>query len=472
MFKQTKLCCGLIALFSVFHHYSAAEAAIESVPEIEQKANEEVKAAPMAPVTFEGDDISFDNITGDVYAKGNVIIMQAESQLTADDIRGNTKSADVWVDGKAHITQPKLDLDGYDTFYNYQAKEGTMLKVTGEVDQKYIQGENLEFYPEEIIIYNGTITKCPAKKPDYHVSARKIEIWPDNKMVAYDAKFWVKDKVIYSTSRYETKIGENAKDDKGFPRIGYNSDDGVFIKQRLEKPITDEIAAFADIGYYSKNDFKTEYGVVQRSRNYELTLEGGDFQDDDDNWIKKEPELRLNFYQKRIGDTPYKYNFDASVGKWSDENKKSWHQDYQLYFSRDPIALSDSLRLYLGAGYQVIKESYDGSRINTLKQDITLSNAFSPKLTAWTGYHYTKNDNTRSLFNYDSADVAKELASGISYRIDKNNTLAVVQSYDLENSRTADMDYTWYRDLHCWQMALTYREKRDELKVKFDVTHW
>lgn len=474
MNKQTNLCCAFIALFAAFSHGEAAYAAsadIESKPEVHQKANE-AKAEPPAPVVIEGDDISFDDTTGEVYAKGNVSITQLDASLTADDIRGNTKTADVWIDGKAHIAQPQLSLDGHDSYYNYREGEGSMRLAVGEFDKKYVRGENIEFYPEEIIIYNGTVTKCPATKPDYHISARKIEIWPDNKLVAYDAKFHIKGKVIYSMKRYETEIGANAKDNPVFPTIGYHSGDGVFVKQRLERSLSDNMAAYADLGYYSKHDFRGEFGVVNHNRGYTLSLHAGDFQDDDDEWIKKEPEVSLTLAEKRLWDTPFHYRASGSVGRWSDGDKRSWHQQYNVYFSREPIQLDPSLKLYLGAGYEFIKESYDGSKINTLTQDITLEKEFSPRLTAWTGYHYTKNDNERALFKYDTADVAKELASGFKYKLDDKNAIGVEQSYDLDNNRTVDMDYTWYRNVHCFDLELTYREKRDEWKVKANVAHW
>lgn len=474
MGKKTKLLCSVIAMLSVFQNYSIVDAMQSSVDNEVKYTIKNEQTLPPAPIVFEGEDISYDQATGEVYAKGNVKITQKTANLTADEIKGNMQTADVWIDGKAHITQqekPVLDLNGYMSHYNYQKHQGSMGNVVGKADDKYIKGEKIEFFPEEIIVYNGMLTKCPAKKPDYHMSASKIEIWPNKRMIAYDAKFWLKNRVIYSTKRYETEIGENAKN-TAFPKIGYNNDDGMYIRQKFDHFFTEDLFGFANIGYFSKSHFKNEYGLKWHKPEYSLILEAGDFQDSDDHWIKKEPSVRFIYPNRKIGNTPYSYRFDAEYGKWSDDDKKSWHQDYELYFSRDPIALSNSLNLYLGAGYEVIKESYDHSQINTIKYDATLHKTLSSKLNVWTGYHYTKNDTASTLFNYDNPDVGKELASGISYRFDDKNKVVIAQSYDVENSRVADMDYTWYRDLHCWQASLTYREKRDEWKIKFDITHW
>lgn len=230
--------------------------------------------------------------------------------------------------------------------------------------------------------------------------------------------------------------------------------------------------ASANIGYFTKHDFKNEYSVFKTMRNYRFTVEAGDFQDDDDNWIKKEPEFHLEFFSRPIGKSHINYTIDAIVGKRSDDRLSSWHQEYEIYFQREPIKLTDSLKFNIGMGYEHIRESYNKLKLSSFKQDYVLYNSFSPKMTAWTGYHYTKNNSQDALFNYGNADVSQELASGMFYRFDDKNAVSVAHSYDLANSSTVDMDYTWHRDLHCWQLRLTYREKRDQFKIEADITNW
>ena len=69
-------------------------------------------------------------------------------------------------------------------------------------------------------------------------------------------------------------------------------------------------------------------------------------------------------------------------------------------------------------------------------------------------------------------EIAKELSTGISYSFDEKNIIVFSQSYDLENNKLVDIDYTWYRDLHCWKASLTYRSKRSELKFKINMKDW
>ncbi len=504
MKNKIKICSGLFALVTVFNSYLLVEAAPNALDILTDRENEQealksrldpelqalhdelvlqqknappiVDAKLPAPVTFEGDDISFNEKNGEVFAKGHVKVTQLEARMTTDALRGNTQSADVYVDDKMHLLQvqaPPLVLDGYKTTYNYQKKTGNMENAKGKVDGRYIKGEKLEFYPNEMIIYNGSVTKCPAIKPDYHISAEKIEIWPDDHMIAYNVKFYIKNQVIYSTKKYETKIGKNKKgENTAFPRIRYTKDDGIIIRQDFEQEIKKNVKTYEDISYSPKRDFKNVYGVGWENSLLNVALETGDYEDGDNNWIKKEPTFLVNYGSKQIGDFPFHYMFSSEYGKWDDDVKTSWHQSYSVYIERDPIQFNPTLSLYTGFGYKIIKESYDNSQINTVMYDSVLLKDINPKLTVYTSYHYTKDSKAQSVFDYGNADFSKNLESGFSYKFDDKNRFVAEQSYDVDKKQTHDFDYYWYHDLHCAQMEVRYREKRDAWSVKFHLKNW
>jgi lipopolysaccharide assembly outer membrane protein LptD (OstA) len=453
---------GLLALITVFSTALPVQAA--------ETKNNTKSAAVAAPIIFEGDDLSFSDATGEVFAKGNVKIQKDQTLIQTEELRGNTKESTVWVDGSANLTQPGVNLVGTGVEYNYKIRSGLMNQAKGKVGKEFIAAHNISMNPEELVLHDGTITRCPAKVPDYHVSADKIEVWPGNKIIAYNAKFWIKDKMIFSLPKYQKSIKENAQSESDFPQLGYTSKDGVYIIQHLEYPINNNVAAFANLAYYTKSDFKPNYGLVSRNDNYSLSLIQGHYRDSDDNWIKKEPELKLNYFEKKIGQSPINYSFGAVYGKWTDKNKTSWHQDYSVYFSHDPIAIGKTVRLNLGTGFEWIHESYDKSTQEVFMYDATLTKDFSPRFSTWVGYHYY--DIQSNLFDYDTPDLNKQLDTGFHYKIDKMNGFTFNQSYDMENHRVYDQDYTWNRDLHCWQLDITYRAKRGELNWTFSTKQW
>lgn len=460
MYITKKALLGLLALMLVFGSTLPGQA--------KDKAEDKV-TKPKAPIVIEGDEVSFSDLTGEVFAKGNVKVTQNGEQLLTDFMRGNTKQNEIWADGPATFTQPGTTLTGIGTHYNYQTHTGTMTKAAGKVERQRVTGQNMEMLPNELIMHDGTVTACPAKIPDYHVSAEKVEIWPGDKMIAYNAKFWIKNMVIFSLPKYQTSLRNNGGESQ-FPRLGYNNNDGLSIRQYLEYPLSDNIAAFTDLAYYTKAGFRPNYGLLDRENKYTLKVVQGHFQDSDNEWIKKEPEFNLQFNPQRIGTSPLSYTVGMVYGKWVDNTKSSWHQDYSLYFSRDPIKLGSTMSLSLGTGIEEVRESFDGSRNIVYKFDSTLSKQWSSRFNTWIGYHYTRNNPT--LFAYDRIDLAREFDIGFTYKIDRLNSIGFSQSYDLNNNHVYDQDYTWYRNLHCWQTDITWRARRHQIIWNVSTIRW
>ena len=56
-----------------------------------------------APIIFEGNDIMYDSVTGEVYGKGNVKITQNYSRMTTEDANGNLNTGDVDIPVHAHV---------------------------------------------------------------------------------------------------------------------------------------------------------------------------------------------------------------------------------------------------------------------------------------------------------------------------------------------------------------------------------
>ncbi len=424
-----------------------------------------------APIVIEADQLYFSDSTGNLTAKGNVQVVQNNQKMVAQELQGNTKMTEVWIDDKATFSDPtvKAQISGLQTKYNYGNQTGRMSQISGEVGRQLVTANSIEILPHEFILHKGSMTSCPAQVPDYHVSADKVEIWPGNKLIAYNAKFWIKNTVIFSLAKYQKSLDENdSKSD--FPQVDYTSSDGFSIKQYFEYPLSDKVAFFSEPAWYSKQGYKPVYGIINRENLYTTTLSQGYFRDSDGNWIEKEPELRFSYKARRLGSLPVNYTFTAVYGKWTDATKSSWHQDYLLYFRHDPIQLNPSLTLNVGTGYQVRKESYDASTIGAWRFNTSLHKTWSPNLGTWMAYNYTSNN--ANLFNYEKIDVANELVYGINYKLDRLNTFSFHQSYDVQNNRVFENYYTWNRNLHCWQMSLQYKVKEQKWEWNLSTIRW
>ena len=428
------------------------------------------------PVSFEGDNLTYDERTGDFLAKGNVRITQLDDRrFTSDQVEGNTKSQDIEVENKGHVLQltpgsPRVDLDGYKINYNYGKKTGTMEDAKGKVDHQYVTGKRFEFYPDEVIIYNGTATKCAAKKPDYHLSADKIEIFPGKKMIMYNVKVYLGSVVLYQQKKREVDISPEAKETI-YPRIGYDKDDGVWVEQTFDTVLAPKVTGYADLKYMSKWGFRNVFGVDWTNAGSSYHLKYGNFEDSNNHWIKKEPTFVYD-YGHRIGKMPYSYHFEYEIGRWYNNGIHSTHTYYDLTLSRDSIMLGRNFRLNLSTGYSITKESYDKSTVKGFSYDATMIKDFDMRWAAFVGYHYSTTNSQNSLFNYNVDDYSRKLETGFSYRMDDKNRFVVGINYDTTGRKLKDVDYYWYREIHCAELIVRYRAKRHNWHVGVQFTPW
>lgn len=441
--KTTRIVAGLLALLLLF---------ADCAPVAAKKTK---KRKPPQPIEIVADELYFSDKTGELFARGNIVITQDQSKILADLLRGNDKETEIWADGPVRLIEPLTNVTGMKIRYNYGSQFGFMRDVKGKCGNDFISGKNVHFEEGKFTAYEASSTSCPAQgAPDHRITARKIVIWPGEKMIAYDAKIWIKNFVIYSTPRYSRSLKD---DETEFPTFGYEDPDGFFIKQRLNYALTDNITAYTDLTYYTRAGFKPDFGIVDEEDDYRVRVITGHFRDSNNRRVRKEPEMEFHWKQKTIGKLPWNYYFTATYGKWKDDDKTSWHQDYLLYFPRNPIHL-DKKKTWTwlnGFGFEQIQDSYNGSSQNITRFNTMLHKRVNSWLSAWIAYNYTSNN--ASVFSYNHVDVTNELIRGIHFQLTPKTGLSFVNSYDMLHNRTYENYITLHQNLHCWNSRLEYR---------------
>lgn len=426
----------------------------------------------MIPIAFEGDDLQYDEVTGDFVATGKVDVIQLDGhRFQTDRLTGNMKDQTISVPGNAHVIQlmegaPRITLDGFQANYSVKDKTGSMQNAKGKVGEYYLSGKRFEFYPDRIIIHDGVQTKCGAKIPDYSLKAKRIEIINQEIIRMYDVKFLIKNNVVGGRKFYEKKIGEDSS--KDFPRVGYNDKHGVYIEQRFQHPVASHIDANLNLRAETKYGIRSNADISYWNRGLSIRGVYGFYGDDDYVWMQKEPGAIVEFSRK-LGDLPLSYNLKYEAGHWRQESIASTHQYYEVGLTRDPIHFHNwELRLH--TSYSVTKESLDDSTVNGINYDAVIGKAFTPKFAAYSGYHYSKNTNKNSIFDFDLDDYSKKLDAGLSYQVTDIDRFVFGIEYNVDDGVIGATDYFWYRDLHCSQLILRYRIKKDH-DDRFEA-HW
>ena len=423
---------------------------LADVGEMEKYLRHPVDVAAPSPIAFEGDDLTYDERTGDFTAKGHVDIVQlAARRFQGDYVEGNTVSGEVSVPDRAHMLQltegaARVTLDGYRINYNYKTREGTMAEAKGKVGGYYMTGKRFEFYPDKIVVYDGTQTKCSAEKPDYHLSADVAELHPGDRMVLTNVKFWLKNKVIFTKKHYEVDVSKPIQ--RNLPSAGYDSDDGLWLEQTFSYDLAPRVTASANLYVTTNKGWRSHYDLGWENRGTEALLTYGVFEDGDDGWIKKEPSLIL---------MPITYRLYSEYGRWYGSGIHSNHWQYGISAVRDTIRFH-GYRLDLAAGYSITRESYDGSRVQGFNASAYITRPFNERFAAYIGGVYTKSSKENALFSYN----------------DEHNRIGFGTKYAVDPHKWTDVDYYWFHDLHCSQVILRYRSKQDSWKIKWEFTPW
>lgn len=448
-YKKIKLICVfLLVSFIVAGSVSAA------------KKKEQVKKEE-GPVTITADYIHYDNATGDIFAEGNAVVLNNGQKISADRIDGNVKTGDIWTKTETYFEDPAVqnNFKGDYMVYNYNTKTGHVNNITGKSGTEFIKADNMEVLPDRAVGQNATMSRCNATKHAkcQHTTATRVDIWPNDRIIAYDAKVFVRGKQVYAQKRYVASL---SKGESFFPRIGYDSDDGVYVAHTLAYPLGDKTVIGTNLYAGSKIGGRSSLWARQTETNFDFEYFYGYDKDDDSNWVKKENNIRARYKTKQLFRTPLKYQFWFERGLWRDKYKRSWHTEAGVYLSHDPIYLlgSESIYLTLGTGYRKLKESYQYIDQDEYRYDIGVGKVFSPKLRTYVLYSNVKNH--VNVFDYNNIDVNKSINYMVHWTPDDKNSFSFWQQYDAENNRVYKNVITYARKLHCWEIILTYERER------------
>ena len=470
----------------------AAEASGNAAPQLEQtdgtfgSVSKSKRKNEQPPLAFEGDDVFYDQKTGNVYAKGSVLITRIDGKrVITEKAEGNLNDQNVTIQDAGqflNITdgESKTDLTGYRIIYNYGRKTGSLENGRGKVQGWYITGKRIEIFPDQVIIYNGTVSGCSAKHPDYHMSAKKVEIWQDT-MVMHSVGYWLGG-VQLGWERRVTKDLTKEEKDPYFPDFGYTKKEGFYIGDSFRWNYAKNGQVYTKLHYSTKEHWRNIYGVEYNLAGHNFTVEYGKFKDSDDQYLKKEPTFRYS-YGHRIGKSPFSFSFGYERGKWKQEAKQnskghgsnvvSYHTAYSFTLTPDAIKFGRKLKMNNSFGYSITKESYNHSTDKGFEYNGNFMYIPDDDFVVYAGYKHTQHNKQDALFNYDDENYKSLFKCGLSWRIAPKDRIAIGLSEDVRSGKLDKVDYYWFHNFHCLELIFNYRvdhyshDKNYKFKLQF-----
>ena len=159
------------------------------------------------PVEVNGDQVEYFPKEKKVVGVGDVSVDYEGMRLTCDKITVYTDTKDSDAEGNVLIKSLASEIKGERVKYNFETKEGEILKPRVKSGEWYAGGEKAEFMQDgSINVGEGYITSCDLDKPHYKISSKNIIIYPDNKVVAKNVIFKVGKVPVAYLPRYDYSL--------------------------------------------------------------------------------------------------------------------------------------------------------------------------------------------------------------------------------------------------------------------------
>lgn len=193
-----------------------------------------------ADKAFEFSALESERDGSNVHLKGQVTIKFKEFTAVCEEAFGNTKTRIFDLKGKVQVSGPGLNYDGDSVTVNFKdktvefANAGTVVEpslVKGGLQQNLIiRGERGKASETHYVLVNGNCTTCDLPTPHYHLRAREIEVFKDDRIILRHVGLVIKGKTILSLPYLSLPLDEHLP--RYLPEVGKSADEGYFVKTR------------------------------------------------------------------------------------------------------------------------------------------------------------------------------------------------------------------------------------------------
>ena len=437
------------------------------------------------PTRIDADKMSYNGSTGNVYAQGDVIVTQGNQTLMAPRIEGNTKTTEYRTVGGYHYLEDggkTKDITGQNMTYRTSDHHFTADQAFGWNDPYYVKGQNATFDGETGHMEKGMVTTKHAMAfkhtPDYRVEGQDIKVYPGDKVVIKKPSFYIKNFKVLSLPSYTASLRHDKEGKFSIfslvPKPTYSSDDGIGLHGSTEYPIGKHGEAYIDYRWYSKSGFKPKVGyrhyLPWATASIGYSKESNEY-NDETVWVEKIGEARLDTHTYHVGKSPVTVRGGVNAGYWKEGSVKGSHKEYYTEVSHDPIKLWKNADLRFLGGYQRDYYGYNGTIRSMPYWGARFQSKVGNRANVWVSYNQRNISYNNSPYRFDTTELPKELIYGGSYKLTRLDDLSVSVKTNMMSGDIDSVYYTWHRDLHSFDMYLTYkdahRSNNDQWKIKF-----
>ncbi|MBO9699460.1 MAG: LPS-assembly protein LptD [Sporocytophaga sp.] len=225
------------------------------------------------------DSIRLDVVTQTAYLYGDAKINYGDITLEAEQIEINWATSTLTAvgvpDSLGKVKGVPLFKEKEDKYsaniikYNFKTRKGIISDIVTQQGEGYIQGEKVKRTDEALFINSAIYTTCNLAHPHFHISANKLKVIPQDKIVTGPFNLYVAD--VPTPLGFILGIFPVPKKNKSgliFPMYGESRDRGFFLRNGgyyfaindyIGSRLIGEVYTLGSYGLQSQTDYISRY---------------------------------------------------------------------------------------------------------------------------------------------------------------------------------------------------------------------
>ena len=177
---------------------------------------------------------------GIAVADTDVVIRYGDATIYCDRAEYNAETHDIFLKGNVRFYRDKYAFNADRAVYNTQTKELKMTNFGGPKEPFQVLGDSLTSVTEDqYTIFNGLITTSDSSKPDYHLRARQMRIYANDRIILSNVTLFLGQTPVfwfpYVYQSLNSQFSYNLEP-------GYNSNWGAYLNTSITFPIAKNVS--------------------------------------------------------------------------------------------------------------------------------------------------------------------------------------------------------------------------------------
>ena len=198
-------------------------------------------------------------------ASGNVLIQTDDASIYADYAEYNLDSKEALLVGNVRIYRIDTVFFAARALYNFNTKAIRALDFDTGRGPYFFNGNSV-FSPGAGFQYNARqaeFTTHDSSKPDYHLTAKRLRIYPDDRAIYIGSTLYVGSTPIF----YFPYLYQSLDQQSGYTIVpGYRSEYGAFLQLGVTFPITDKTTGLVRLDYRTRRGFAAGLDLEYKPR--------------------------------------------------------------------------------------------------------------------------------------------------------------------------------------------------------------